>query len=203
MSSLNQVSARWLQVVVVLGSAFAFYSLAPTASRNDMASLMTLIPKVVGVYAIVQFVFVRWGWSWRVFKGWLVTVPDLRGTWIGELSSSFPNDSGTPTTVQAKLIIRQSLNKVTCVMFSTESESVCTVAAITRDNDDHTYRLNFIYANRSNAVLRNRSPLHDGSAALKIIKTPRLKLAGEYWTNRQTTGHLEVELRDRKYDEEF
>jgi len=46
---------------------------------------------VVGVIVAVVALFNKYMWSWKIFKGWYVKRPDLRGTWKVQLKSSWVN----------------------------------------------------------------------------------------------------------------
>ena len=44
---------------------------------------------VVGAITLFVTIFNKYLWSWKIFKGWYVKRPDLRGTWEVELKSSW------------------------------------------------------------------------------------------------------------------
>ena len=40
--------------------------------------------------------------------------------------------------------------------------------------------------------MKERSPQHCGTMVFDIVEKPKLKLRGEYWTGRKTTGQIEM-----------
>ena len=66
----------------------------------------------------------------RVFRGWLVSFPDLRGTWQGELETTWkdPRTGKIPGPIAVILVIKQSFGAIKCAMYTRESESYSTAA---------------------------------------------------------------------------
>ena len=65
-------------------------------------------------------------------------VPDLQGTWEGELQSTWINPEtkqGIPP-LKMVLVIRQSFSSVSCTMFTKESESYSRAAQIAVEEGD-------------------------------------------------------------------
>jgi hypothetical protein len=52
----------------------------------------------------------RWLWSWKIFRPWLTKRPDLRGTWMGHLVSSWvdPQTQQGRGEIESYLVIRQT-----------------------------------------------------------------------------------------------
>jgi len=157
----------------------------------DLASLKKL-PDVVTVYAILAWLFTKWLWKLRIFRGWLVEAPNLHGTWIGEIKSTWvdPKTSETPTPIKVTAVIKQDYYSVSCCIYSSEMESKSTNAQITREAESGVLSLSYVYTSRPKIGVRNRSPIHDGAAMLRFSDTEQYALAGEYWTNRKTTGEV-------------
>lgn len=163
------------------------------------------IPDVVTICVILAWVFKHWMWKWRIFQGWLVPYPNLEGTWRGTVASNWVNpETGqqiAPLTVT--MVIKQSFSKVSCTVYTAESKSYSTSATITQYEDSEQLFLDFNYTNRSKAVIRDRSPIHDGASRLKIITKPYLQLEGEYWTSRCTRGDMELKYVSEELDQKF
>jgi hypothetical protein len=74
----------------------------------------TLFGKLGLVVSLVyggMLLFATYAWSWRIFKGWLVKRPDLRGTWRATLNSDWVNPKtnmkGPP--IEAYIVVRHNL----------------------------------------------------------------------------------------------
>ena len=77
-------------------------------------------------------------------------------------------------------------------MFTKESESYSRAAQIAVEKETGAISLSYNYTNRSKADIRERSPIHDGAAHLRVVSLPERMLEGEYWTGRCTTGTMKL-----------
>jgi hypothetical protein len=162
------------------------------------------IPDAVTVYVILAFVFTKWMWRWRVFRGWLIPYPDLEGTWRGKITSTWKNVAGERLApIPVVLVIRQTFSSVSCTVFTQESESFSTAAQMTVDEESGTIHLSYNYTNRPKATIRERSAIHDGAARLRVVGGPQLRLRGEFWTSRCTAGDVDVQFEGRSLAEAF
>lgn len=163
------------------------------------------LPDAVTVFVIISFLFTKWLWRWRMFRGWLVRVPDLEGTWDGQFQSTWKNpktNEGIPAR-RMILVIRQTFSSVSCTVFTNESESYSRAAQIAVEDENASITISYNYTNRSKATLRDVSPIHDGAAHLRFISKPKWMLQGEYWTGRCTTGHMDLQFTGRELLESF
>lgn len=184
----------WILILIVSG----------VTSILDLTNVIKKFPLAVTLYAFISFFFVKWAWRWKIFYGWLIKIPDLQGTWIGTLTSTWidPTTKNILSPIPVTLTIRQTFNKIDCLLYTNESSSYSMVAEVNIDRGGDLY-LNYNYTNRSRASLRERSEIHDGAAILKIIKSPNFELNGDYWTSRSTTGEMRLEFKTKKIIEKF
>jgi hypothetical protein len=132
------------------------------------------------------------GWKIPWFKGWLILVPNLNGTWEGELQSDWMNPEtkkgiGPITSV---LVIKQTLFGMSCVVRTGEMTSYSISVGIERDLNNHLEKL----------VYTERSAIHHGTAVLEFGTSPKWGLSGRYFTERNTTGELVFSFRNRQTD---
>lgn len=159
-----------------------------------------LLPEVVTIYTILYLIFVKWGWRLSFLQGWLVPFPDLEGTWQGTLETTWqhPETGIVPPPIPVILVIRQSFETISCVMYTKESSSYSSAALLSEEDDSGIKHLSYVYTNTPELTARGRSPIHGGAAILRIITTPERVLQGEYWTNRKTTGTISLKFSSRK-----
>ncbi len=50
---------------------------------------LSQIPNVVTAYMILDAVFKKWLWRLPFLQGWLIPYPDLEGTWVGTLQTTW------------------------------------------------------------------------------------------------------------------
>jgi hypothetical protein len=165
------------------------------------------LPDVVTIFVVVSFFFTKWMWRWKMFtyKGWLVQVPYIQGTWVGDFQSTWVNpktEQGIPP-MKMILVIRQTFSTISCTMFTKESESYSRAAQIAAEKETGAITLSYNYTNRSKADIRLRSPIHDGAAHLRVVTLPSRMLEGEYWTGRCTTGTMNLRFRSEDLLEAF
>ncbi|TGM74399.1 hypothetical protein EHR01_10590 [Leptospira mtsangambouensis] len=160
---------------------------------------------VVGTISVFVTVFNKYLWSWKIFRGWYVDRPDLRGTWKLELKSDWINpNTGKPIpTILGFVTIRQTLTSLTFRLFTTESESKSIAYSIEKEEDDQ-FKLNIIYQNQPEIELQGKkSEIHHGSFMLKISGNPPSSLKGHYWTDRGTRGTIILNDRIEKTSDNY
>jgi hypothetical protein len=158
---------------------------------------------VVGTITFVAVIFARWAWAWRVFQGWYVKRPDIRGTWKVILHSDWidPATGRNIEPIVAFAAIRQSLTTLSLRLMTPESKSKLVAHSIEEDVDG-IYRLAGVYRNEPSIGLQGRrSDIHHGALSLEIHGSPPECLEGHYWTDRKTRGELKAtDRRDKVYD---
>jgi hypothetical protein len=154
-----------------------------------------LVPKVVSVDLLLIAVFVRWGWKFKPFRGWLVPFPNLNGTWVGCIYSDWknPQTGEKPPPIPVMLNVSQSFFHLSCVMRTGEMESHSFSEGFLIDPDRQLKEFAYSYSSKPRLSLSERSTPHDGTAVFKIIEKPKQKLIGRYWTERLTKGEITLE----------
>jgi len=163
------------------------------------------IPTVITIDFCMWLIFSKLAWKWKIFQGWLVPFPVLKGTWSGVMKSTWI-DSVTGKTlppIPFTLVIKQSFLSISCMIYTKESSSESYSAEIIVDKETKRKQLIYHYTNRPQASVRDRSEIHDGTALLDIIGDKSLEMRGEYWTSRKTTGDIEVKFISKELQEKF
>jgi SMODS-associating 2TM, beta-strand rich effector domain len=147
-------------------------------------------------------IFDRWAWRWLPLS--LRGHPKLHGTWKATLTFEEMED-GVPSGGMARkdcfLVIRQTYSTVTVNMLFDVSSSESRSAALCEQNG--VLRLWFSYWSAAGALHRDGNDPHRGGAELVISQKPRLRLAGDYWTERRTRGHIETDGHSRNLYDDF
>ncbi|AUZ78705.1 hypothetical protein AHGSH82_025250 [Aeromonas hydrophila] len=150
---------------------------------------------VVGVITLLVTLFNKYLWSWKIFKGWYVKRPDLRGTWKVELKSSWinPETGKGIDPIYGYAVVRQSLTNLSLRLMTKESRSVLVAHSIEQQEDEDLFKLVGVYRNEPKIELQGvRSEIHHGSFALEIHGSPVEELEGHYWTDRATKGGMKL-----------
>ena len=137
----------------------------------------------VSVLVVLGLVFDRWVWSWPgVNAVW--HRPDLRGTWKGEIKSTFAEATAP---IEAYLSIHETYSSLTVRLLTTESRSKTTIASVATD-EDGTDTIVAIYRSESHLSQREKNPMHDGAFSLRL--DGKDAVCGKYWTDRGTQGEM-------------
>lgn len=150
---------------------------------------------VAGVTWLLWGIFKRWLWKLPFLQGWLVKIPNLNGTWEGQMKSTWINpetNAGIPP-IDTKATITQTLTTITVDFQTGEMESQSVVADISCDSHRRVAEIKYIYQSVPDATVRGRSEMHFGSAKLGVKKVGKeTHLKGDYWTDRKTTGTIKL-----------
>lgn len=184
----------WALVIIVASTLVFVYRLERPAQITPMA-IVVIIESTVTIVGILYALFIGFAWHYPIFKGWLVRVPDVRGTWVGTLT---PLDAaGNPMSqIDCNLVVRQNLFSVTCVLSTERARSQSFAGSAYIDDDSDEERL--IYTYRTIPVLADRvkNASRDGTAILTLAR--KSDLAGTYFTDRCTRGAMTLKLSSRR-----
>jgi hypothetical protein len=180
-------------------SAIVWFGLAflDGLDLSKASDFFGLIPKVVTIDLIIFAMFTKWGWKIRWLQGWLVPFPNVNGTWIGYLFSDWidPKTHKRLEPIPTMLTIKQSFFHISCVMHTAEMKSFSYAEGFRIEADRQIKQLAYVYTSKPSLKISERSSPHDGTAVLDIIETPQHKLKGRYWTERKTSGEIELEYK--------
>jgi len=170
-----------------------------------LISGITLKPTLLKPFSlaigIAYFVLLAFDlWLWRIpFIARLLHQPVLRGTWKGRLVSNW-TDPATGTKrppIEAFLVVQQTYSSISLRIMTEESSSRSLVASLDTPRDDVS-RVSSTYQNIPRLLVQDRSRIHHGTVLLEVQGTPANRLVGSYWTDRDTKGELEFDVRSEK-----
>jgi hypothetical protein len=162
---------------------------------QSLYNYVKIIPTVVSIDVAISLLFAKYLWKLSIFKGWLIPFPNLNGTWKGMIHSNWvnPETGKNPDPIPVILTINQSLFHISCVMRTKEMTSHSFISGFSIDDDNQIKRLSYSYNSKPKQSVRHRSPEHFGTIVFDIVQNSSLKLVGEYWTERTTTGSINME----------
>ncbi|WP_436802038.1 hypothetical protein [Streptococcus dysgalactiae] len=143
-------------------------------------SLFGFVGESIGIGTIFLFLFEKWIWRFS-FIPKLHGTPVLATKYAGTIHSNY-DDKDRP----ANLVVNQSFLKIVVKLGTQESSSGSLNADIQEINGQNTLVYN--YLNTPQADVRERSPIHYGTAILRIQDDS--VLSGDYFTDRKTTGTM-------------
>ena len=195
-------------IYLLVGFSGLIWFILACLSKLDLSvakDFFSLAPKVISIDLIVIGVFVKWGWKFKVFRSWLVPFPNVNGTWLGNIRSDWidPKTGERVPLIPVMLTIKQSFNKLNCVMHTTEMKSTSISEGFNINIDKQVKQLSYIYTSKPRITLNKRSVPHDGAIVFDIIETPSKKMKGRYWTERNTTGEIILTYKSKVIFEEM
>lgn len=173
----------WFVVLKVQGTPVTREHLAPFGT-------------VIGVLVTASQLLERFLWRKRWLQGWLVSRPDLRGTWLVKLQSDWKGPDGKRVAeIRCFIGVTQTLSNLEMHLMTPESESWFIADAICPSPNGLGYQVVGVYSNRPHVHLRgDRSEIHRGALVLDT-HGPAWRpdaVSGEYWTDRNTAGTMSL-----------
>lgn len=197
MRVINHKSALYMALGIVAASFLFrwFIGEQQWSFSYIIESVTTSVTATTFIYGL----FRKWLWKMKIFRKWLVIIPNLNGRWKGELRSSWINKETNEKyyTEDVEFSIKQSLTHISCVMKTPQMKSSSMIAQIVIDEENQKYQLVYSYQSEPNQNLQKESRIHFGTAKLDMNDQYDVsELQGLYWTNRETDGVLHLERID-------
>ena len=180
-------------IVVFLVTATSYYLIARVLVGASVG-IWSIISTGISATAIITVLFVSWAWRWRIFRGWLVPIPNLNGKWDGKI---FYKEDGEDKSKKVSVDIRQTFLYIVVKLRSNESTSLSICGAFNIDEKRGIKQLLYSYQNEPKTIIRDRSPLHFGTTKLNI-SADNLVMEGEYWTSRATIGMIHLKKNNKR-----
>lgn len=151
-------------------------------------------PSVTAVFAALYALTDRWLWRTRFFRALrLSSTPDLSGSYVGELRSTFNDPAGSTVVRPLELTVTQTWTRIQISMTVGSGERTSrsrSVIACVGDAEPRT-QLIYHYRNQINpAVADADMGDHDGAADLEV--TADGHLSGRYFNSRPRAGSIEA-----------
>ena len=166
-----QLKSSIYSVVILSATAWILLAWLSGVDLSTTSAFLSLIPKVVTFDFILILAFTKWGWKWKIFRGWLVPFPNLNGSWTGNIYSSWINPetgNGVPP-IPVMLTVNQSFFHINCKMKTGEMDSFSVSEGFNVDAERQIKQLAYIYTSKPRISLNARSLPHDGSMVFDII----------------------------------
>lgn len=188
-------------IAIIISAVFVVGSWITTGTPDT--EFLRFFSAAVFVCSILLLLWDQWAWKFGVFQR-LPGVPrDVSGTWEATLESFWidPKTRKSPARKTVYLVIRQTSSSSSITLISNESKSRSSIARVIEE--DGSWLIHYIYTNEPQVDLRAHSPIHHGSGVLSIVGSPAQRIAGSYWTDRDSKGKLTLNRRSKSLAEDF
>jgi hypothetical protein len=177
-------SSNWTRVVI--GLAAALWVLVLFLSGHHLQWWWGKpLGLVAGLVVCLLLAYDKWVWRWPGICR-LTRRPVLHGTWRTELQTS--HDARKEESIECYLVIDQTYSRICTRMLFDRSESQSMSGDIVYENSRCT--LYYIFRSEKRTLERDGNPPSRGGAELRVRRTPKLELEGDYWTEERTAGHI-------------
>lgn len=200
MKNIKIQAALWVLLVFSFSVSYAIYRIQGSPDLH-FETILQILSIVVTIDLIFYWLFVSFLWKFPIFKNWLVPFPNLNGTWEGEIGTTWtdPEIGERPGPIPATLTIKQSFLHISCAMKTAEMTSISLASSFVLDKTNQIEKLVYTYDSNPIETVRERSPRHCGTMDFKIVREGKsIKLTGGYWTDRKTTGTIEMRFWNKK-----
>lgn len=185
-----------LVVVTLLSLSIAFIIKIDNPQNIAIGDVIGVLSMTVTLVTIYGFLFNRYMWHWCIFTWaqWFVKVPYLAGEWDGTLKYYWDGEwREKPMTIS----IRQTFLHIQVFVKTDESWSKTIGGSFDVDEENGFNSLIYSYINTPDASVRERSPIHYGTAILSIEKD-FCTLRGNYFTDRKSSGEMILTKKENK-----
>lgn len=177
----------WLAIVIfIIRSGLSLGDISELVNNSNMVKLSYTLfgfaGESIGISTVIMASFNVSFWKCKYINKYIAKTPVLHKKYSGTFESSYDNKVRS-----GELYIKQTFLKVTVTFKTGESFSDSILASI--EEIHGVERLVYTYINEPRGELRDRSPLHYGTASLRINKN---SLQGDYYNDRKFTGSMKM-----------
>ncbi|WP_125181591.1 Cap15 family cyclic dinucleotide receptor domain-containing protein [Thiohalobacter thiocyanaticus] len=185
------------RVVVVIATLYASITgmillLSYDANDNEIWSAIRASLGWSGIINIflIGFVYVGWEYLWRRFPILnQILYPNLNGVWEMKIYWQWGDKTGESVGTAH---IKQNFLRLSMEVVAQDSESETLMAKPKKDPESGRPMLFYMYRSIPKHGNGTDTQTFDGAAILKIHHLDNGKLYGNYFTNRSTKGHFEL-----------
>lgn len=175
-------------IASVVASVFAFGVWLSDDPKNF--GWLRFYSAAVLLVTLLLMLWEHWVWRWPIIQRIPKIPRSVRGTWKGEIKSHWIDPStGAPVSPKAIfLVVRQTASTVKVDIHTDESTSRSGIGSVQQVGGSWT--LDYMYLNTPLLSVQDRSRIHHGSCSLQLAGLPTVRMAGQYWTDRDSKGEL-------------
>ena len=146
------------------------------------------------VVYVLYLLFIHWLWKYLPFQEFLTKTPLIQGTWKGKFYSNWRDENDNKVSGDVTIIIRQPDLFTLKINQNTQESDSKSISEAIQYEDGNTFLI-YTFLNEPQQKFREKSQIHYGSARLCLFKENKnLRLKGRYWTDRESTGDIELEF---------
>jgi len=183
--NLNKTSHILFFVVLLpsisFGAGYGFTLLFP----NVPFWVETLSP--LGAYGLLYTLFEKYMWHWPLFRIFgIVSIPDVRGRWLGEQTSSFKDNNGKSRKSRVIMEVEQTFSTVRVNTYYKNWQTTHSLSSFIAIEDECI--LFIMFETTPRIEYEGEASAHKG--VMRLIQLPDKKLVGTYFNAEGRSGEL-------------
>lgn len=161
---------------------------------------VTKIPTLISGIVLFWGIYISWGWKTPILKR-LVYRENLNGTWYGTYSSK-DSLSNVHYEGEIAIVIRQSFLRLNVKSYTSKYLNYSFGEALNYDSHSDSHRLIYLYSQSQFNPTDDNT--RKGTSELQLISEPKKdKLFGDFWTNHNSKGYLNLTRITVKHSKSF
>lgn len=177
--SINSLVKLAMWIAVITFAVRCFISYDQIRSSVSLYSIYGFAGEAIGISALILLAYEKILWKYIPFS----KVPNISGEYAGTIKSDYDDKIRN-----ISLSIKQT--RLSIEIFVKTDESVSRTVTGTIENIYDKNELIYTYLNEPKAQHRSHSNIHYGTAI--FILDSKDQLSGSYFTDRKTTGEIEL-----------
>lgn len=178
----NIIKSFGYTTILVLGIVFLIQKVIPQKPVTPNL-LLSVSSTTISIIAVLSTIYVKWLWKYKYLN--FAKIPVLKSKYTGKIRYNHNLGNGEK---EVTVTIKQTLLSVS-VHLSTEINRSSTISSEIIEDHDSKYLI-YTYLTNPNATVNQENPMQYGTAKLCIDDL--LTIKGNYWTDRQTIGEIEL-----------
>lgn len=175
-------------LAVLIAVAVLAASYMGWVGRGNAANDAVMVIRWSSALAVIAIVLLHVTWRWLTPVQSFI-FPYLGGSWVGVVR--FQSDEG-PDQRSVRLEVKHTLLGLKLLLESEESVSSTLVVHAERNPDFERFRLYYVYLNERKEGVTSSGVRYRGLAVLRIKAGTQIALLGDYFTETNRHGTLEL-----------
>lgn len=158
------------------------------------------IPTIVSIITFFWIFYISYGWKWPLIK-YIVYHENINGTWYGKYSSK---DFTSNQTYEGKIavVIRQSFLRIDVTSLTKDYINYSFGEAFSHNSKNKTNQLIYLYY--QSQFKPTDDNIRKGTSELMLqINIDEKVLFGDFWTNHNSKGNLNLKKISSKHAKSF
>jgi hypothetical protein len=195
----KEILIRILQVTVIFVLLLVFLFLLFGINVFTSGGVSKL-PSILSIVVLFWTFYFSFGWKWPLIK-YIVFKENLNGTWFGAYTAK-NQINGDEFAGEIAVIIRQNFLMVNVKSYTINYVNHSYGEALNYDNKSDTHQLIYLYS--QNEFKPTDDNVRKGTSELQLhYNLESEELFGNFWTNHNSQGHLNLSKVSKKQAKSF